>query len=184
MQINVRNVGVAKEGVVVVGNKNIYLEVEIIIAQNKVNLRCERNKRFWTFLLLGGRGAELRHASDCKWRRRWVVRCLTGNLLLFAELAPWSFLLLLQGLVSVRQQVFVGFVRQRNVHAVVVHGPGHVHRLWHLWGVRQENKNKCRAFIIIIIIFCSFLSKTRAGVTWCNTAIYWSNTAVLSFKKF
>lgn len=66
MQINVRNVGVAKEGVVVVGNKNIYLEVEIIIAQNKVNLRCERNKRFWTFLLLGGRGAELRHASDCK----------------------------------------------------------------------------------------------------------------------
>ena len=63
----------------------------------------------------------------------------TGDLLLFAQLAPRSFLLLFQALVGSSQVVFEGLVRQRDVQTVPVHWLGHVHRLCHFWmdGQRQ-----------------------------------------------
>lgn len=54
---------------------------------------------------------------------------LTGDLLLFGQLRPGSFLLLFQLPVSVRQGVFVGPVRQGVVLPVAVQRPGHVHCL-------------------------------------------------------
>lgn len=112
-------------------------------------------------------------------RRRLAVLCLTGNLLLFAQLGPRSFLLLLQAPVSVRQQVFVGFVRQRDVRAVIIHGPGHVHCLWHLWGIKQKPCSE--PLVLFLRMFCEW--NIRAGSMWCNSATYWSNASVYNTTK-
>lgn len=63
----------------------------------------------------------------------WSMYCVpvseehTGELLLFAQLVPGSFLLLFQALVSISQDLFVWYVRQRVVRTVSVLRLRHVH---------------------------------------------------------